>query len=183
MVLIHTWDTVPYTVMNLSLGYANILFVAQVITNHLHKKYRLTMVTSQPQPGFAISQQLLLLFWSRMSTIILINACSWCYAQINMGRKNHWVLLPERLWTQISDITKVRQSVNKSRAIFDLANSGLSLLPPLLKMGASGGICRSKKVSLLLFSIFHTELAWKPTYFVPSFPIQLEPCNNKLWKQ
>ena len=44
--------------------------------------------------------------------------------------------------------------MEQGRAIFYPANSVLSLLPSLFKMGGSEGICRSKKVSLLYFSIF-----------------------------
>ncbi len=55
---------------------------------------------------------------------------------------------------------------------FDPSNFVLSLLPPLLTMGGSGGICRSKKVSSLYFCIFHAELVWL-TFFMPIFQNQL----------
>ena len=38
------------------------------------------------------------------------------------------------------------------------------------------------KVSSLYFSIFHAERAWSLTSFMPSFPNQLQTCNNQLWQ-
>ena len=40
-----------------------------------------------------------------------------------------------------------------------------------------------KEVSSSYFSIFHEELAWHLTFFMPSFPNQLQTCNNQLWKR
>ena len=40
-----------------------------------------------------------------------------------------------------------------------------------------------KKVSSSYFSIFHEELAWNLTFFMPSFTNQLQTCNNQLWKR
>ena len=121
-------------------------------------------------------------FWSQISAVILMTARLWRHDQIHMGRKNHWVLLPKRSWTQISDISEFWQSGKKSRAIFDPANSGQLLLPSLLKMGGSGGLY-GKEVSSLYFSIFHAKLAWNLTFFMPSLPNQLQTCNNQLWKK
>jgi hypothetical protein len=76
--------------------YHMILCAALGITNHAQKKYRSTMVTSRPWTRFKISQQILLLFWSGMSAVVLITSRSWIYAQIHTGRKSHWALLPKR---------------------------------------------------------------------------------------
>ena len=122
------------------------------------------MVTSRPWTGFAISQRILLLFWSQMSDGFLITAHSWRYAHIHTGRKNQWVLLPERSRTRILDISKFWQSGEKSRAIFDPANYGLSLLPPHWRCEDVGGFVSQKIMSSLYFSIFHAELAWILTF-------------------
>ena len=76
----------PYGMILYTIWYHIILCAALVIHN-TYKKYRLTIVTSQPQAGFTTSQWILLLFWSHMSTIILIITSSWWYDQIYMGRK------------------------------------------------------------------------------------------------
>ena len=134
------------------------------------KKYSSTMVTSRPRPRFAISQRILILFLPRMSAVLLTNARSWRYAPIHMGRKNPWVLLPERLWTQMSDITKFRRSRKTSRAIFYPADSCLSLLPSLLKAGGSGGVCRSKRGEFIVFLHFSRRTCMKSHLFHAIFP-------------
>ena len=88
-----------YVYLQISYGmrlYHMILCAALGITNHAQKKYRSTMVTCQPWTRFKISQQILLLFSSGMSVIVLKTLCSWSYTQIHMGRKPHWALLPKR---------------------------------------------------------------------------------------
>ena len=123
------------------------------------------MVTSRPRPRFAISQRILLLFLPRMSAVLLTNTRSRRYVLIHMGRKNHQVLVPERLWTQMSDITKFWRSRKTSRAIFYPADSCLSLHPSLLKAGGSGGVCRSKKGEFVVFFHFSQRTCMKSHLF------------------
>ena len=166
----------------LTLSYHMILCSAIVITNHANiKKYRSTMAGRRLDSQYL--SEYCFIFWSQISAVILMTARLWRHARIHMGRKNHWVLLPKRLWTRISDTAESWRSGKKSRAIFDPANSGLSLLLSLLKVGGSGALCWSKKVSSLYFSIFCKELAWYLIFFLPSFPNQLQTCNNQLWKR
>ncbi len=128
------------------------------------------MATSRPRPGFAISQRILLVFLFRINAVLLINARSWRYAKIYMGWKNHWVLLPARLCTRISDMTEFWWSGKKSRAIFDPANSGLSLLLSLMKVGRSGAICGSKKGEFIVFFHFSQRTCMKSHLFPVVFP-------------
>ena len=116
------------------------------------------MATSRQRPGFAISQRILLVFLFQINAVLLINARLWWYAKIYMGRKNHWVLLLARLWTQISNMIEFWQSGKKSRAIFDPANSGLSFLLSLMKVGRSGLFVGQKRWVHCNFPFFTKNL-------------------------
>ena len=93
-----------------------------------------------------------------ISAIILITVRSCWYDQIWKGWKNHCVLPPVRWRAQISDFAEFQRSEEKSTVIFDPANSGLSILPPLLKVGEREPIWRQKKMSWLYCSIFQLYL-------------------------
>ena len=86
-----------------------------------------------------------------ISAIILITVRSWWYVHIWKGWKNHCVLPPVRWRAWISDFAEFQLSEEKSRAIFDPANSGQLLLPSLLKMGGSGGFVRQKGEFIVFF--------------------------------
>ena len=133
----------------LTLSYHKILCSAHVITYHAKIKNRSTMAGRRPDSQYL--SEYCFIFWSQISAVILMTARLWRHARIHMGRKNHWVLLPKRSWTQISDISEFWQSGKKSPAIFDPANSGQLLLPSLLKMGGSGGFIRQKGEFIVFF--------------------------------
>ena len=98
-------------------------------------------------------------FLSWMSALNPITMCSCWFSQI-------WKVLEKSLCFLSWEITgldlrhlQVSTIQEEGHSHFITANSGLPLLPPLLKVGERECICRSKKVNSLYFSIFHTVFA------------------------
>ena len=77
-------------------------------------------------------------------------------------------------------ISKFHCTGKKSRAIFDLVNSGLSL--HWLSLNVRGGECIlvKKQCEFLIFHQFSHKIVTKhSTFFMSSFPMQLKTCNNQ----
>ncbi len=83
---------------------------------------------------------------------MLLMLCSDPLGKENKLSLPSWEIMDSALW-----IPTIRE---KEQGHFSSANSGLALLTPLLTVGGSWGICRSKDVSSLYFFIFHITNVW-----------------------
>ena len=118
---------------------------ARITTNHVYKKIQINH-------GDKLAANKIHNISANIAPFLILDECCYPYSCVLMkicsDLHGNTQLLSSPYQEIIDSVVQHLQfqsSGKKRRTILDCANSGLSLLPPLLKMGGIGSICRSKR--------------------------------------